>query len=110
MFYFDSHGWLAPSGALDRSTGIDPEFVGDPVVGQPYPNCIGKNMGWVLVPYDIPVTDTRPAQRAAIIAELDAVQTMNTRTLFETLGGDKTQWLKIKAKADALRDELKKLG
>ncbi len=62
-------------------------------------------------PFDFIFIEDDPAiaKRAAIVAELDAIQTLSTRTLFETLGGDKTQWAKIKTKADALREELKKL-
>ena len=113
-YAFDDYGWYA--GEVQdgpRTTGLNPDFSGDRVVGQPYPNFTGVE--WVLANYsEPPPPDLRPIRRAEIFAELAKIDadTTKPRTLRElSLGIQSTiDWVQTQdAKAVALRADLSTL-
>jgi len=112
-FFFDAWGWLSLVEIVGRTTTIEPPAHGERVAGQPYPNWTGVE--WVLVAYsEPPEPDTRPAQRAALLVQLDAIDTATDkpRTRRELLLGKQATltWLAAQdAEADALRAELSRL-
>jgi hypothetical protein len=100
-FYYDNYGWLTatPNG---RETDIIPPQ--EDTVNKA--NFVGTH--WVLMPYTAPIIDTRPQQRAAIQAQLDANDrlTDTPRARREAALGITTYLASIDAKQVALRTEL----
>lgn len=110
-YFFDDYGWLCETGPDDRTTNVDPQFSGDRDVGKPYPNCLGQNLGWVLADYVEPVIDSRPQQRAALLAQLVEIDAKSVapRAQREAALGQTAYLLLLNAQANELRTELAKL-
>ena len=111
---FDSHGWLSlveiPGRITEAALPGDPWDL-YPVVGKPYPNFTGVE--WVLATYsDPPVPDPKPAQRAAILAQLAEIDAKSDspRARREALLGDVTWLTSLDSQAADLRAQLSALG
>lgn len=60
-YSFDSHGWLSLVEIPNRTTEVEPPAHGiAPVVGQPWPNYIGGEIGWTLIAYVAPTPAPSP--------------------------------------------------
>jgi hypothetical protein len=114
MYSYDEWGWLAAVVIPGRQTSDVPPPHGKRTVGEPFPNWTG--VAWSIEVYsDPPAPDTRPEQRAVILAQLNAIDadTTKARTLRELWAGrpETLTWLKARdAEAADLRIQLSALS
>lgn len=84
-YAYDDYGWYSGETCSEsRSTVTPPNYTGDRIVGELFPNYTGVE--WVLVPYYAPpAPDTREIRRAEILAELAQIdaETTKPRTMRE---------------------------